>query len=349
MTKKAKMNFRGKVVKSAERRQRANSSTRHLNLPQGMKMFIPDPDGTVYLDFLPYLVTETDHPDKNEEDKVAIKGSYWWERPYRLHRNIGAEPESVVCLSSFKKKCPICTERTKMRNEDAEEDDIKALNSSDRNLYIVIPRRSKKYEEVPYIFDISQYNFGDLLFKELKENPKYEIFPDPEKGYTLKIRFDAKTIGTSKPFPEANRIDFIKRSEAIDEDLLEDLPELSELLIEYSYKELKAKFQEVASEDDGEEDGGDLHEDEEDEDDDDRPKKGKKVKGKRHKDDDDEDDDEDEDDDDDDDDAEEDEDDEDDDEDDEDDDEDDEDDDEDDEDDEKPKGKSHKSPQKRRR
>lgn len=279
-TKKKQSNFRGKVAGDA-RKQSAGGGSRHLNLPKGISLFAPEPGSkNVLLDFLPYIVSDPKHPDRNVEAGVAIEGSQWYKRPYKVHRNIGAgNGDTVVCLQSIGKKCPICVKRDELYKAEADEDDIKALHASDRILYIVIPLKNKKFEEVPHIFDISWYNFSKLLKEELDENEEHEVFPDLEEGETLKIRWAAKVIGKGKPFPEASKIEFVERDSAYDEDILEEVPDLDKVLKILPYKELLAKFME--SEDDDDEDAGSLKDADDDDDDEDEPKRSKKTLKKK--------------------------------------------------------------------
>jgi hypothetical protein len=294
-TKKKKSNFRGKVGADAKRQKREGKSFGYLLLPKDVKVFSAKP-GTknVRLDFLPYVVTDAKHPDRNEDSGTAVAGSQWYKRPYAIHRNIGGgQGDSVVCLASIGKKCPICIKRAELQKKDSEKykEEIEALRPSKRNIYIVIPKGSKEYEEVPHIFDMSQRNFQDLLNEELEENEEHEVFPDLEEGETLKIRFGSATIGKGKPFAEASKIEFEEREEGYSEDILEEVPNLDEILKVLSYKELEAKF----LENEDEEDGGTVREADDDEDDEDEdeedetPKKKKTSKSKKQEEDDEED------------------------------------------------------------
>ena len=256
---KKQSSFSGKVGDDAQRNN-ASASYGYIQLPTGVKMFSPETDSSVKLDFIPYVVTDPLHMDRNDDKEIAVADSLWYKRPYYAHRNIGASNDSVVCLQTVKKKCPICEHRAKLIKEGAAKEDTDALKPSKRNLYIVIPLNSKKFESVPHVFDISQYLFQNLLNKELKEAPENEIFPDLELGKSLKVRFDSSTIGTSKPFAEAGRIDFVARDDMYTEEILNDIPNPDDLLKILSYKELEDLFLEMPEENDG----GKLSDDNED-------------------------------------------------------------------------------------
>lgn len=244
MAKKPKTSrFSGKVKDNAQKTKASGSMYGYLNLPRGLNVFSPDPDGTYKLDFMPYVVSSNRHPDG-----IPV-GDLWYKRPFKAHRQIGADPESVVCLSSIGKKCPICEARAQMIKDGADKKETDALKPSPRNLYIVIPVGEKKLEEKPYIFDISAAMFQNQLAEELDSENIPEIFPDLEQGCTLKIRFTPKTFGTSKPFPECSRIDAIERKEAYDEAVMDDIPDLDSILRIMSYQDLEKKFLEIDDED----------------------------------------------------------------------------------------------------
>ena len=251
-TSKKSSSFRGKVGEDARRQKRDESSFGYLQLPKDVKVFQPELDSRVKLDFIPYKITDQKHLDRNSEQNIAMPGTLWYKHPYFMHRGIGAgDGNSVVCLQTIGKKCPICEHRAKLVKDGADKADIDALKSSKRNLYAVVPLDSKKFNPVIHIMDISQYLFQKLLNKELEEDSNNEIFPDIEEGMTLKVRFDSTVIGDSKPFPTASRIDFLERDATYTEDILDKVPNLDEILKILPYKELEDLFLEVSDEDDG--------------------------------------------------------------------------------------------------
>ena len=244
MKKQKKSRFAGKVRQDAHRQQQSGSSYGYLLLPKGVNVFSAEPGSRTRLDVLPYAVTSDNHPDRNEKLEIAIPGELWYKRPYKVHRNIGATNETVVCPASFGKRCPICEYRAKRLKEGADKEETDALKTSLRNLYAVIPIGSKQHDEKPHVWDISQFLFQNLLNEELQENEEFEVFPDLEEGLTLRIRFDSKTIGSSKPFAEASRIDFEER-DPYDESILKQIPNLDEMLNVLSYQELEKIFLEL--------------------------------------------------------------------------------------------------------
>ena len=269
--------FKGIVSRNAAKQSRG-ARYGHLTLPKGVNVFKEEPKSRVDIDILPYEVTSALHPDRDEEYGIAVEGSLWYKKPYWLHRGIGANSEDMVCPTSNKQKCPVCEYRAQMLKDGADwnDDSVKALKPSMRNLYVIIPKNSKNYSSDIHIWDISQFLFQSKLIEEIQENEEYETFPDLEDGYTLRIRFSEETLGSNK-FADTSRIDFKARDEAYDETILEKVPKLDDILNVPTYKMAEALFfgglsqDEIPSDDDDEDDDDENEEEEEDveEDDDD--------------------------------------------------------------------------------
>ncbi len=292
---KRKKKFKGGVSRNAQR-QAKGSQFGHLNLPKGLQVFKEEPKTRVSLDIMPYEVTINNHPDRDEEYEIAVPGTLWYKRPYWLHRNIGPNNDSIVCPTTAGQKCPICEYRAQLMKDGADwnDDSVKALRPSMRNLYVVIPKGQKNYEESPHIWDISQFLFQEKLNEEVQENEEYEAFPDLEEGHTLRIRFSEGTFGTNK-FAETSRIDFQERKEPYEESILDEIPSLDEILEIPSFKAVEAMFfggldQDEAKDDDynEDEDAVDTEQEQEEQEEDEeeepqpatKPSRSKKGKGK---------------------------------------------------------------------
>jgi hypothetical protein len=259
---KYKGNFRGKLTKDGQKQKNTESQKAYLDLPKGVKLYNAEEDiKEVYLDFLPYIVSDAKHPCKDSKENIAMVGDLWWRRPFKVHRNVGAENETVICPKSVGKTCPICVYQKELfeRDKDNDREDAIALYPKDRNLYVVIPLDQKGYDEVPYIWDMSHYNFQKTLIEELEINPVNEVFPDLEEGKTLKVTFVWEDLGKNH-FPKARKIDFYKR-EPYEESILKEVPDLDKVLKVLSYDELHAKFFQLEEV----EQGGELHEKKEEE------------------------------------------------------------------------------------
>jgi len=274
--KKSKKRFKGSVSMNAAKQSRGTQYG-HLNLPKGLRVFREEAKTRVAIDIMPYVVSSENHPDRDDEYGIAVPGELWYKLPYKLHRNIGASNESVVCPSSIKQKCPICEHRAQLLKDGADwnDDAVKALKPSARNLYIVIPKGNKNFDEKPHIWDISQFLFQDKLNEEIQENEEYETFPDLEEGFTLRIRFSEEQLGANK-FAETSRIDFIEREEPYEESILDTIPSLDDLLVIPAYKTIEALFFGGLSQDEVDE-----VEDEEDEAEEETPPKKTKTTARK--------------------------------------------------------------------
>ena len=242
MAKEKRGRFKGAVSRNSYK-QSQKSKFSYLNLPKGVGEFEEEPKTRVNLDFIPYEVTTEVHPDRDDEYKVAVPGSLWYKRPFWVHRNFGSENATKVCPSTIKKPCPICEYRAQLIKDGAAWDDdvVRGLRPSMRNLYVVIPKDHKKYEEKPHVWDISQFLFQNKLNEEIGENEEYEVFPDLEDGYTLQIRFSEESFGSNK-FADTSRIDFKERKKPYKESILNEVPNLDEVLEIESYKSLSFQF-----------------------------------------------------------------------------------------------------------
>ena len=221
--------------------ERSSGGFGYLKLPDGIELFKPEPGGRATLDFMLYEVTTDDHPDFDAELESAEKGGLHWRLPFSVHKNIGANKETVVCPSTFGNPCPICDYFQQQLREGVDYDDLAEIKKSDRTLYVVIPIGMKDFEKKPHLWDMSFWLFGKLLNEELDENQDAQCFPDITEGLSVKIRFDEKTFGKNK-YAEASRIDFEERDEEYTEDILEKIPHLDDVLVVKSYKQLESMF-----------------------------------------------------------------------------------------------------------
>jgi len=233
--------FKQKVAANSHKQKTQATQYGHLKLPRNVSVFKEEPGSRVRLDILPYVVTDENHPDRDDENGIALPGELWYKRPYKLHRGVGVENASVVCPTSFGKPCPICEYRARLLKEGGDKATIAALKPSLRNLYVVVPKDSKTYEEKPHIWDISQFLFQNQLNEEIEENEDYAVFPDLEEGLTLRIRFSEETFQKNK-YASTSRIDFEERDEPYDESILKEVPNLDEVLDVLPYSKIEALF-----------------------------------------------------------------------------------------------------------
>ena len=83
--KKRESKFRGKVNRNVETQVQAASSYGYLSLPKGVNMFKPAPGSRTLLDFMPYIVSDKRHLDRDEEYDIAIVGEPWYKKNLTIH------------------------------------------------------------------------------------------------------------------------------------------------------------------------------------------------------------------------------------------------------------------------
>lgn len=251
--------------------------------PEGVSVFRFRKPGTYTVDIIPYIVKRTKH-DVGGNPFVENKGSAYWERTFWDHSGIGIEPKERYCCprKNWKKACPICEDVTqRYRRPDANNDPVvKALREKERQLFRFIVHEEK--EKGIQIFEGSHFRgFGEMLEKKLKaaraksDTHKFLSFFRLDKGMSLEITVEEekfKTASGSGAYNAVANIEFISRDEPLDESLLEEGPNLDDILIERSYKELDKILNQTGGEDKDEDDDTD------EEDQDTPPKKGDKKK-----------------------------------------------------------------------
>lgn len=246
---KKKSNFRDKVGKNIQQQRENKKSFGYLNLPKGVPVLsIEDGTPRLNLDFLPYEVTDEKHPDRNPDYEIAVPGTLWYRRPIKVHRNVGSGDDTVICPRSVGKPCPICEYREKRAKEGADKEDIKVLYPKPRSLYVVIPLGVKKFEEVPTVWDMSDYLFQDILNDELELDAENRCFPELDGGMTLSLRLKWKSLGGNS-YPEVRSITFTER-DPYEEEILGEVPNLDAILKVIPYALLKDKFFEMEHEPD---------------------------------------------------------------------------------------------------
>ena len=248
MNESKQFRLRDLVSRNVQRQKTQATVWGHLRLPKDVSVFKEVPNTRILLDILPYTVSDPAHPDRDDEFGVAVPGSLWYKRPYKLHRGIGVNNTAVVCPTSVGKKCPICEYRLQKVREGADwkDDIIKSLRPSLRNIYIIVPLDSKEYEKKPHIWDTSHFLFQEMLNDEIAEDEDRGCFPDLEEGLSLRIRFSEEHLGKNS-FAKTARIDFEPRNYKYSPEIVKSLPSLDELLIIPSYEEVAQIFSESVS------------------------------------------------------------------------------------------------------
>jgi hypothetical protein len=287
MSKRKKNKKRSAAAATKRRAEKHKSGfiNTAYEVPDGTKEFALKSDRAVRLDVIPYEV--------GQGNPYADKGELHYERTYFVHRSIGADQTSYVCLrKTNNESCPICDYRSKLaKDPDADEDLIRDLAPKERQLFNVIDTKDR--DKGVQVWDMSFHLFGKRLDQELKnsdEDDNYDDFHELEGGLTLKLGIEEKSFG-GRGFFEVVSVNFKPRNEDYDEDILDEATCLDDILIIKDYDELKEIFLQTAGDDDDDEDDDKKKSKKSKKDKDKKSKKDKDKKSKKDDDDDTEDDD----------------------------------------------------------
>ncbi len=146
--------------------------------PEGIKRWKCTEDEHI-IDIIPYIA--------GKNDPYSKKGSPIWFLDVFIHRNIGPDKDTFICLNkTYGEKCAACELREElMTDEDADEETIKGLNFSRRSVINVWCHDSKKQENLGIqIWEVSHKIFTEILQEQAKL-PKAGgsiLFSDPDIG-----------------------------------------------------------------------------------------------------------------------------------------------------------------------
>ncbi len=204
-----------------------------LTIPEGVEMFKLDTDKPRRIDIMPFVA--------GAGNPWADEGQEHYERSFFVHKGIGVNGDSFICLAkTFNKRCPICDYQAKLkRDKDADPDLIKSLYPSERQLFNVIDTADR--EKGIQLWDVSHFLFGKLLDAKIKdqdEDDNYDMFMELEDGLTLKLGVSEETWPGGKYF-KVSGIEFKTRKDNYDSDMLDKAHCLDDLLKELEYAELK--------------------------------------------------------------------------------------------------------------
>ena len=228
------------------------------SVPEGMDLFKIEKEGAVRLEIIPYRVPE------GANNPFADPGNYWYERTYYNHPRIGVNGDSYICLAkTYGKPCPVCEERQRIaRDEEASEATeklVKSLQPKERQLWYVYDHAAP--EKGVQLWEVSHHIFGKILDTQARSadpGDNWDLFADPDEGFTVKASFAEERFGDIKFF-KCSVVDFKRREEGaakVIKGLMAGLTTpLDSLLKPMQYSRLKAIFMQTdVAEEDGDDD-----------------------------------------------------------------------------------------------
>ncbi len=216
-----------------------------------VEWFKPKAGERYNLDIIPFRITEEWYKEMRQYSGLETRRDVGKLEPsliYPIHRNIGSNNESVLCINkAFGKDCPIC-ECINELYEDYEKNkkSISPIKVSWRCLYNVkIPGKKKIY-----LWDFSFYCFERILREAMELSDTGSVpYASLKHGKTLVFKPSEKDGGGYK-FVEVLSIAFADRKKKLSTELLDRVYQLDEALEILTYNELKNKFEESEGESD---------------------------------------------------------------------------------------------------
>ncbi len=209
--------------------------------------------GDNVIDIVPFEVSEEWYPTLRSPRGKPINvqvGDLDYKLEIAVHRGIGAEEKTVICLlRSFGKPCPICEER-KAADDPAVE---KELKSTWRSIYNV---KEPEGEDTIKIFDVSEYLFERELLEEATQGDDIVSFSDLEDGMSIKFRAKPEKYDGNAYF-KFKKFDFVERDEELDESILEDVYSFDTMLTIPTYEQIAALFLGASQDEDDDDNSSD--------------------------------------------------------------------------------------------
>lgn len=203
--------------------------------------------------FLPFLITKN-HP-RYDKLKGVFMGSdpIDWRLNLVFHRiSTPTGSYKVLCpTKNYGEPCPFCERKQELFAEHegnfkamdkATQEEVKSLNDTERDFFLVLNHDDDKV----YVMEYSTFFFGDRLTKKMARSHRGEsniilAHPGPN-GHDLEFFIEPAQVKDNRGNPVIGPIEemeFVRRKDAIDEELLKTLPPLDKYIKRYSYDEME--------------------------------------------------------------------------------------------------------------
>lgn len=216
-----------------------------FSVPKDWELLRLDKAGQLEIDLMPHVA--------GEHNPLADKGMVVWDSRHEIHDGIGVDTKKkYVCPARRGMgRCPICEHAARLRMKGADKETLKPFRPKTRVLYAV-KAGWEGTEKKNYLFEQSFFGkpgFGELIQNKLEavaHKPKhpYHRFWHPDGGRTLACTVKKDTFPGGIYYKISN-IEMIEREEQYDEDVIEETPNLEELInkMVLPYDKLKAIFE----------------------------------------------------------------------------------------------------------
>jgi hypothetical protein len=226
--------------KIAKRQIESQTQGGCLRIPEGMVQYELGKAGLYEWNIIPYIV------GKNAKviDPDCEPGDIHYELTYKRHTGVGPEEKTVVCLTTFGERCPLCERHLAFRktmNWDSEEEKKMSDNmrAKERTVFIVEdanPRGKRQME----IFEYATFGFATPL-REVVNHPKakergWNRFFHLKGGMTVEVMMEPSTI--SKDWLKASTVTLTPRAKDLPESYLDEAPCLDEMLVRLTREQI---------------------------------------------------------------------------------------------------------------
>ena len=250
-------------VEDNRQEQHVTGNRSALNIPPGLQLFNNKIEGTVRLEFIPFLVTEnhlkypTDYP---KPLRFSAPGKWYYERTYFTHGGVGVDNATVTCAyMTFGKSCPICDVRARLAKSTDKEDNENAyqMRPKERQLFLVIARdeRSGELRGDIQLWEEAYWNLGKQLDQyidgaDYDQRAAFKQFYHPERGFTVKLTATKESTGEGKgKYTKFSVHEFRERKEPLPDDLFDHGYDLDAMVRVMDYEALKKVFLGVEEDD----------------------------------------------------------------------------------------------------
>ncbi len=200
---------------------------------EGVNKWWPN-KGEHLMDIIPYLA--------GSQDVNVPEGGFTYYLDLFVHKRVGPGEDTYVCPAQYGRACPICEERKRLSDNNADYDtEIQPLNSSRRAIYNVIIRNDKEQEaKGVQLMDMAHW-FSEKELIAVSKDPRgggMINFADPDDGRS--IAFNRDGVGATSTSYSGYRL--VERDYVITDEEMEAAHCIDELIVIPSYDDLHKAF-----------------------------------------------------------------------------------------------------------
>ena len=194
-------------------------------------------EGDHEFDIVPYQA------GNNDPDKKTSPGDFTYVLILWVHRGIGINEDSFVCMAkTYNKRCPVCEYQASLRDTDASDDEIKKWNPTRRTYYnVLVYDNEKETAKGVQVLDIAHYYMEPELLALSRPRSRGGV-ETGEKVYFASPDKDGKSISFTREGTKRTTaykaFKFLDRDYDLDEEVLNSAHCLDEIVHFPTYEEV---------------------------------------------------------------------------------------------------------------